>query len=52
MTKAIPKDDTYYNFYGVILDASFPYKGPSKAICTLKVTDASTLNYNTSQLKP
>ena len=29
------------NFYGVIIDASYPYKSPNKFICTLKVIDAS-----------
>jgi len=29
------------NFYAVILDAGFPYKGQNHHICTLKVIDPS-----------
>ena len=34
-------DHDQVNFYGMIIDASYPYKTPNKFICTLKVVDAS-----------
>ena len=34
-------DHDQVNFYGVIIDASYPYKSPNKFISTLKVVDAS-----------
>ena len=36
------------NFYGVIIDASYPYKSQTKCICTLKVVD-HTLNISDNQ---
>lgn len=42
---AVPNTDEQISFYGVIIDAGHPYKGPNRYVCTLKVVD-QTLHSN------
>lgn len=35
----VDKEGDNINFYGVIVDATLPYKTQSKYVCTLKVID-------------
>jgi hypothetical protein len=36
---AVPGSDEQISFYGIIIDAGHPYKGPNRYVCTLKVVD-------------
>ena len=35
----VPKEDAHVNFYGIVIDAGYPFKGKKSYICTLKVID-------------
>ena len=39
MGDAEPDTEERINFYAVVLDAGYPYKGNNRYICTLKVID-------------
>lgn len=36
---AVCNSEEQISFYGVIIDAGHPYKGPNRYVCTLKVVD-------------
>ena len=37
----MPKEDRQVSFYGIVIDAGYPFKGKKSYICTLKVIDPS-----------
>ena len=41
MADADPKSNESYNLYGVLIDATYPYKSNEKYLCSLKIVDPS-----------
>lgn len=51
---AVVNSEEQISFYGVIIDAGHPYKGPHRYVCTLKVVDMtlhSSVESAKSQIK-